>query len=78
MKINGARIREARLGAGMTQARLAQVLETRERNIIRWENDQHEPRTEFIAAIAKATGKTIEFFVSSEVDTNTAPFRDAA
>ena len=62
----------------MTQASLAMAIGTRERNIIRWENDQHEPRAEFIAAIAGATGKPIEFFVSPEVDTNTAPFRDAA
>ncbi len=78
MTISGDKIREARHNAGMTQASLAQTIGTRERNIIRWENNQHEPRAEHIAAIARATGKTIEFFVSHGVDTDSAPFRDAA
>lgn len=59
----------------MTQASLAMTIGTRERNIIRWENDQHQPRAEFIAAIAKVTGRPIEFFCPSlEVDADTAPF----
>lgn len=79
MKVNGAKIKEARLAAGFTQAALAMAIETRERNIIRWENDQHEPRAEFIAAIARETDRPIEFFVGApEVDASTAPFRDAA
>lgn len=63
-RFSGARIREARHAAGMTQAALAHAVNTRERNIIRWENDQHEPRFENIAAIAAATGKKLEFFTA--------------
>lgn len=49
----------------MTQAALAQAAGTRERNIVRWENDQHSPRLEHVAAIAKATGKDIAFFTDT-------------
>lgn len=64
-RFSGSKIREARHAAGMTQAALASAAGTRERNIIRWENDQHAPRFEYVAAIAKATGKDISFFVTS-------------
>lgn len=64
LRFSGTKIREARHAAGMTQASLALASGTRERNIIRWENDQHSPRFEHIAAIAKATGKDISFFAA--------------
>lgn len=67
-KFSGARIRQARHDAGLTQAALAVAAGTRERNIIRWENDQHAPRFEHVAAIAKATGKDIDFFVTESVE----------
>lgn len=62
----GSRIRQARHDAGMTQAALAHAAGTRERNIIRWENDQHAPRFEHVAAIARATSKDIAFFAVEE------------
>lgn len=65
-KFSGARIRQARHEAGLTQAALAVAAGTRERNIIRWENDQHSPRFEHVAAIAKATGKEVAFFASEQ------------
>jgi transcriptional regulator with XRE-family HTH domain len=61
-QFSGSKIREARHDAGLTQAALAHAINTRERNIIRWENNQHEPRFEHVAAIAKATGHPLEFF----------------
>lgn len=61
-RFSGGKIRQARHEAGMTQAALAYAAGTRERNIIRWENDQHAPRFEHVAAIARATGKDIAFF----------------
>lgn len=66
MKAQGARIRQARLKAGMTQAALAASVGTRERNIVRWENDQHEPRAESVVAVAKATGVPVEFFYGDD------------
>ncbi len=66
MKTQGALIRKARHDAGMTQAALAAAAGTRERNIIRWENNQHEPRFDNIVAIAEATGKPLEFFADDD------------
>lgn len=65
MKVNGERIRNARHAAGMTQKALAHAIGTGERNIPRWEKNQNEPRAEHIAAIAKATGRSIEFFYAA-------------
>lgn len=65
-KFSGAKIRAARHDAGMTQAALAHAVNTRERNIIRWENDQHEPRFENVSAIAKVTGKPLDFFTADD------------
>jgi transcriptional regulator with XRE-family HTH domain len=62
-KFSGLKIRQARHEAGMTQAALATASGTRERNIVRWENDQHSPRFEHVAAIARATGKEIAYFL---------------
>jgi transcriptional regulator with XRE-family HTH domain len=68
--VNGSKIREARLSAGMTQAQLARAIKSTERNVIRWENDQNQPRVMSVAAIAEATGHSIDFFLtgSSEAD----------
>lgn len=61
----GRRIRAARLSAGFTQAQLARAVQTSERNIVRWENDRNAPRFEHVTAIARATGKDVEFFTPS-------------
>lgn len=63
-QVSGQCIRAARLRAGLTQAQLARAANTSERNIVRWENNQHAPRLEHIAAIASATGKELEFFLT--------------
>lgn len=68
----GTRIRQARHQASMTQAALAHAAGTRERNIIRWENDQNAPRFEHVAAIAKATGKDVSFFLGDDEDEEAA------
>lgn len=70
VSVNGPRIRDARLSAGMTQAELARAIRTSERNIVRWEAGQNQPRIASINAIAKATGHEIDFFLtgSSEAD----------
>jgi transcriptional regulator with XRE-family HTH domain len=64
----GKRIRQARHSAGMTQAALARAAGVSERNIVRWENDKHSPRTEHVVAIAQATGKDESFFLSGGDD----------
>lgn len=72
-KFSGSRIRQARHDAGMTQAALATAAGTRERNIIRWENDQHDPRLEHVMAIARATGKDLSFFLAELTDDDEEP-----
>lgn len=68
--VNGHKIRDARLGAGLTQSELARAIKTSERNIQRWENTQSQPRVSSVALIAKATGHDLDFFLtgSSEAD----------
>lgn len=67
-RVSGAKIRTARLAAGMTQAALARAAQVSERNIVRWENDQHTPRVEHIEAIARATNREVGFFFGEEAD----------
>lgn len=76
-RFSPAKIREARHSAGMTQAALAMAISTRERNIIRWENNQHAPRFHHVAAIAEATGKDISFFLESTSEDESAEEEDA-
>lgn len=67
-RFSGDRMRQARFALGFTQARLAAELGTRERNIVRWENGQHLPRAEHVAALARVTGRNIAFFFGSDDD----------
>jgi transcriptional regulator with XRE-family HTH domain len=68
VRVNGSRIREARLVAGMTQAQLSRAISTSEKNIARWETSQNQPRISSVAAIAKATGHDIDFFLTGTED----------
>ena len=52
----GRRLRKLRHDRGWTQAELGTHTEVRERQIIRWENNQHKPRYEHVAALARALG----------------------
>lgn len=67
-QVDGSKIAEARLAAGMTQSELAREVETSERNIARWEGGFNQPRIEAIAKIAAATDKPIDFFLRPGVD----------
>lgn len=69
-QVQPQRIREARLGARLTQEQLAEKIGTRARNIVRWEKTggegAHEPRSRYVAAIAVATGKDVAFFFQKD------------
>lgn len=52
----------------MTQASLARAINTTERNIIRWETSANQPRIASVAAIANATGQSIDYFLTPEGD----------
>jgi transcriptional regulator with XRE-family HTH domain len=68
IRIDGSKIRQARLRAGMTQAQLARSIRTTERNVVRWENSQNQPRVSSLHAIAEATGHTVDYFLSAAGD----------
>jgi transcriptional regulator with XRE-family HTH domain len=61
-RFSPSRMKEARLSAGFTHADLARATGKSETNVGRWERGQHEPRGEAVVAIARATGRDIEFF----------------
>lgn len=65
-RIDGSRIKQARLKAGLTQAALARAINTTERNIIRWETSANQPRIASVAAIAHATEHSIDYFLTPE------------
>jgi transcriptional regulator with XRE-family HTH domain len=56
---SGSNLRQARLRRGWTQAELARRASVRERQIIRWENHQNEPRFEAMVALAQALGCSV-------------------
>lgn len=66
--VRGSAIREARLAAGMSQSQLARAISSTERNIVRWENDQNQPRVSSIVAIAHATGHDVDFFLTGSAE----------
>jgi transcriptional regulator with XRE-family HTH domain len=66
MQVNADRIRQARVDARLTQDELARKLETSQRNIVRWEKGENQPRIEKLGAIAEATGHEVGYFLSSE------------
>lgn len=63
-RVDGKKIRDARLTAGMSQSQLARAVQTTERNIMRWESSSNQPRVESVVAIAQATGRDLDFFLT--------------
>lgn len=79
IKFSGAKIRQARHEKGWSQAELAYRAGVRERQVIRWENDQHEPRIDGITKIAAATGKDVgDFMADSNGAASSSPEEDEA
>jgi transcriptional regulator with XRE-family HTH domain len=60
----------------MSQAELARAAGTRERNIVRWENEHHAPRLENIIRIADSTNKPVQFFFADRGDVSQAASRE--
>lgn len=64
---SGSKLRSVRLGRGLTQAELAHRAHLRERQIIRWENNQHTPRAAALGALARALNVRVdELFADDE------------
>lgn len=68
MKFSGAKLRALRNAAGLTQAELAHRAHVRERQIIRWENDQNVPRTPAVAVLASVFGEPLTSFFTEGAD----------
>ena len=47
------RLKELRQERGLTQAEVARAICTSQRNIGRWENEENEPASNYVAALAK-------------------------
>ena len=65
---DGSKLRAARLANGLTQAELARRANVRERQIIRWENDQHVPRAGSVKAVARVLGVPMASLFSDDED----------
>lgn len=64
----GARITQARQNKGLSQEKLAAVIHTSRRNVLRWEGGYNTPRAEHLEAIARATDTTVGFLLASDDD----------
>lgn len=58
----GGRIRKARLGAGLTQAQLAEKIGYCHRSIPGWELNEKQPRQGVLLLIAAATDRPVAWF----------------
>lgn len=63
---SGAKLRQARQEAGLSQAALAEKVGVSLRAVAYWEAGKREPRGYLMRRIALATGKPLEFFVADE------------
>ena len=50
----GENIKAARKGAGITQKQLAERMGVYQKDVSRWENNEHAPTVELLAGICKA------------------------
>lgn len=69
----GQRIVWARKRVGVSQERLAEMIGTSRRHMIRLEKDQHKPGPVFVARIAEATEQDPELFASEEDEEEADP-----
>jgi transcriptional regulator with XRE-family HTH domain len=69
----GARIREARKAAGLTQSELGERVGVRQSVVSDWERGGLESWRDYVEAIARATGKPILFFNHGEIFSEHSP-----
>src|SRR6516225_3321019 len=65
---SGKKLKALRLAAGLTQAELAHRAHVRERQVIRWENEQHVPRLGSVKALARVLKTSVESLMASDED----------
>lgn len=61
------KIKKARTEAGLSQGQLAAAIGSSTRSISLWETTDREPEFKFLERIAQATGRSLDFFRSTEV-----------
>jgi transcriptional regulator with XRE-family HTH domain len=66
LRFSGKKLREFRLSSGLTQAELARRANVRERQIIRWENDQNAPRSGAVMVLGQVLGQPSDSFFTDE------------
>jgi transcriptional regulator with XRE-family HTH domain len=76
--VNGSRIEQARLAAGMSRTQLANAVQTSDRNIHRWINGSNQPSVQHLVLIARATGHDLEFFLTADGEDDDEEAADAA
>jgi transcriptional regulator with XRE-family HTH domain len=67
-EFSGSKLRALRQARGLTQAELAHRAHVRERQIIRWENEQHMPRADAVARLARALKTPVASLFSEAED----------
>ncbi|MCL5037044.1 MAG: helix-turn-helix domain-containing protein [Chloroflexi bacterium] len=66
-----SRMKRARLEAGLSQRKLANIVKGTEASIIRYEAGQARPRPARLKAIAEATGKSVSYFLEDDFEVPT-------
>jgi len=74
LPVLAARIREARLEFG-SHDKLAAEIGTNRQHLIKLEQAKHRPRPAMLLLIAEATGRSVDWFLDSEVDPSPFPRR---
>lgn len=64
----GARIRALRLGLGITQPQLAEMVGVSKAVISFWENDVNEPKASYIKILAKCLNVSTDYLLGLESD----------
>lgn len=68
----GARIKECRLKAKLSQEKVAELVGVSRQAVTKWESDQSAPNTENLFKLAEILGTTVDFLVTSENETRSA------
>lgn len=63
----GENIKTARKTAGITQKQLAEKMGVYQKDVSRWENNEHAPTTELLAGICKALNTSADTLLEIEV-----------
>jgi transcriptional regulator with XRE-family HTH domain len=70
---NGARLRELRVAAGLSQTELAERVGVQRGAVARWESDEREPNWSNVVALAKALGVDCRAFTEEPSTEATEP-----